>query len=327
MDKKHCRHPHPHLLLWAGRLAFAVGLLSSGGTYGAEKSSLAVFAPAAGFWLAPSDHSGRLYGPSSPGANWNIAQWGIPEDLPPFNAEGVTENRWAAAKFNGRGIFLSQNSSEMPCERVYPSGGRAVREFDLFVGPNKQSLFKGVPSAALDDKQRLSDVEAIRHRTSVTMRNFSITDGACSITRVAVISALVLTNPPAKQTFYYQLRLGTQGLGNVPKPGWFFTGNNTQAGRVGEFGYGDNIDQLTARDLMVRVGERQDYDIDLLPRLNIIIANGARYGLDQNLSNWIISGSYQGLINWGHVRVSAELDDYALAVVVSLGGLGGATPR
>jgi hypothetical protein len=63
-------------------------------------------------------------------------------------------------------------------------------------------------------------------------------------------------------------------------------------------------------------GTSTNYKIDLLPRLKQLIAKGARFGLAQDLSQWRITGAYEGLGSWGHVRGSAELSNYSLRVVV-----------
>src|SRR5205823_4982636 len=95
-----------------------------------------VFLPPSGLWLLASDHSGRLYGPSSVAANWKIAQWDIPADIPPFDANGLSANTYASVQFRPGGtIALAENLSGVACMKVFPSGRNLVREVDLLAGP------------------------------------------------------------------------------------------------------------------------------------------------------------------------------------------------
>src|SRR5437660_1179879 len=74
------------------------------------RKSRDVFLAPLGLWLLASDHSGRLYGPTSMVANWKIAQWDIPADLPPFNANGLSANTYASVQFRPGGmIALAEN--------------------------------------------------------------------------------------------------------------------------------------------------------------------------------------------------------------------------
>ena len=100
-----------------------------------------------GLWLAPSNHAVTLYGSTTPGANWNVAQWNIPEDLPPFDAAGISRNRWArVAWLDGGRYELAQDASALSCEKLYPSGRHLVTEFDLLASPNNRRV-PGFPQA------------------------------------------------------------------------------------------------------------------------------------------------------------------------------------
>jgi hypothetical protein len=259
-----------------------------------------VFLPPSGLWLLASDHSGRLYGPTSAAANWKVAQWEIPADLPPLNANGVSTNKFASAEFHRGGtIALAQNLSDIPCTQVFPSGRTLVHEFDLLAGPNKHGRAGKAPAADGDDAEPL-------------------THTACSNNRMNVIEAVVLTNPASRQTLFYQLRLATLAGAsgehrNAPvAPNWFFAGQNIQTGASGQFGFGDNPTTFSVR--FTEPGGSTNYKLDLLPRLKQLIAEGARFGVAQDLSQWRITGAYEGLGSWGHVRGSAELSNYSLRV-------------
>jgi hypothetical protein len=55
--------------------------------------------------------------------------------------------------------------------------------------------------------------------------------------------------------------------------------------------------------------------LNLLPRLRAIIAQGRRYGMDQDLSHWQVSGSYHGQNAFGHVVASSRWSGFSLTVV------------
>jgi len=256
-----------------------------------------VYAPATGFWLLRSDDSKQLYGPTSPEANWKIAQWDIPVDLPPF-AGGASENAFARVVFAGtRGYVLEQTTQKLPCDRKYPSGRTLVNEFDLFASPNSQSD-AGYPSAALHNQASLASLHHVHHEIGLDLLALSVIDGDCPITQVGFLTALVLTDPKARQTLFYQLRLAVlryrDGVAatKMNTPAWFFGGENLQNGGRGQYGFGDNVEALGAAD--AKPGSAVTYRLELLPRLVEVIAKGRDKGLDQDLSNWILSGTYHG---------------------------------
>src|SRR5262249_30375616 len=73
---------------------FVLSLVAFAGSIAALTAAPAgkevVFEPPDGLWLLAGDFSGRLYGPTSTRANWAVAQWDIPRELPPF-VRGVTK--------------------------------------------------------------------------------------------------------------------------------------------------------------------------------------------------------------------------------------------
>ena len=281
-----------------------------------------VFLPPSGLWLLASDHSGRLYGATSAAANWKVAQWDIPADLPPFSANGISANKFASVQFHpGGAIALAQNLSAIPCMQVFPSGRNLVREVDLLAGPNKRNQAGNAPAADGDDTEPLTQVENLMLRVTLSLNSFAVIDAACGNNRMNVTEAVVLTNPASRQTLFYQLRLATltdrEGR-KAPAPNWFFAGQNIQTGASGQFGFGDNVMSFGAP--FSQPGTSTPYKLDLLPRLKQLIAEGARFGVVQNLSQWHITGAYEGLGSWGHVRGSAEFSNYALYVTRSRTG-------
>ncbi len=268
-----------------------------------------VYAPPAGFWIDPSDHSQALYGPSHPSANWNVAQWDIPQDLPPFDATGVSANRWARVAWLQNGQFeLAQDGSGMPCNRDYRSGRTLASEFDLLAQPNNHNTPR-FPQAALAADLRLADLAGIDGAITLSIRQARILDESCPATQGDFVYAVVLSNIVRHQLLFYQLRLA---LANEAKAvtGWFFRGANIQSGQGGQWGYGDNVTQYGQP--WARAGVTQPYRFPLLPHLAAIIQRGEDTGIDGDLSHWRLTGTYVGQAIWGHVRSDALWSGFAL---------------
>jgi hypothetical protein len=292
--------------------AFIAVLLACGTAVSSEQP---VYAPATGLWLAPSDHSKRLYGPTSPDANWKVAQWNIPADLPPF-ADGASGNDYASVVFAGAGGYtLEQTTQNFPCEKKYPSGRTLVNELDLFASPNNQNDV-GYPSAALHNRASLAALHHVHHEIDLDLLSVSVVDGDCPITQVGFVTALVLTNQKARQTLFYQLRPAVlryrDGVMStkMTEPGWFFTGENLQAGGHGQYGFSDNVGALGAAE--ATPGSTMAYSFELLPRLVEVIERGSDKGLDQDISHWILSGTFHGMGAFGHVHVRARWSGFVL---------------
>ena len=200
-----------------------------------------------GLWLAPSNHAVTLYGPTMAEANWNVAQWNIPDDLPPFNAVGVSQNRWARVAWLGAGRYeLAQDASALSCDKLYPSGRQLVTEFDLLASPNNRR-FPGFPQATAPTGPDLARASQIKADIDLEVRNAKAADTICKVTQTIFTLAVVLTNTTRRQTIFYQVRLGfvrpmaSSAEAHPPEPAWFFTGTNIQAGGTGQFGFGDNV--------------------------------------------------------------------------------------
>jgi|GEM_PF-2102523 hypothetical protein len=268
-----------------------------------------------GLWVLPSKPApdrpkNKLYGASSPAANWTISQWDIPEDLPPIE-NNATKNQYAAVSFAQPGEFtLWQNGNTLPCEKQFPSGKLLPDEFDLFIGP-VTSAFKGHQTAFMGKREALSTLTQIRMRISVTPRTFQIADATCPITHAIMGGSVVLTNLISHQTFFYQLNFAiyqpsASGVAlALPHPGWFFTGTNVQAGGAHQFGYGDRI-WASFGVTPPPIGGTDNVDVNLLPRLKQLIADGARFGIDQNLADWSVTGAYYGQSVFGHIQFGTD---------------------
>jgi hypothetical protein len=124
-----------------------------------------------------------------------------------------------------------------------------------------------------------------------------------------------VTNPHSKQTFFYQIRLAAYRGAEVGAaagfaPAWFFSGRNEQNGLLGQFGFGDNI--TTYGQPFAPTGRWTSYRIDTTERIKALIAEGVRFGMDQDLSNWILTGTYHGSTAMGHVLIEGEWRGFAL---------------
>jgi hypothetical protein len=276
-----------------------------------------VYDPPHGFWLIPSDYSKRLYGPSADTANWAVAQWDIPRDLPPFH-DGVAENEFAQVTINPDGSYtLAQNGSALPCEKDFRSGHRLVDEFDLLVQPVNRN-FPGYPQASKNVSSSLSLLRHIYYHITATLLGTHVLDTACRVTQVGYSAGVVLTNPRSRQTLFYNLRLavmqsrGNQQFWRLPPPMWPFAGENPQSGGQGQFGYGDNITSYGGQPL--EPGVQTSYSLDLLPRLTNVLRTGAERGIDQDLSHWILSGTHHGGAIWGHVRSATQWTNYSMTL-------------
>jgi hypothetical protein len=287
----------------------------------AQGSRRPVYVPPNGFWNMPNLKRSQLYGPTRPDANWAIAAWSIPEDLPAFDRSGVAQNQWARVAWLGGGRYeLSQNGAELPCLRTFPSGRSLVNEFDLFASPiNKNE--PNFPQAVADNHEALAGLSAIDAGIQLTIEQAEQVDQACSKSQSTFMFAVVLSNKTMKQFLFYQLRLaqfsgGGGGLrSGEARPAWYFTGNNLQSGASGQWGYGDNITSFGQP--WARTGVQQRYDVDLLPRLRDLIQDGARYGLDQDLGHWQVTGTYHGQNVTGHIRNKALWSDFSLSTTAS----------
>ncbi|HEY1858155.1 hypothetical protein [Acidocella sp.] len=280
-----------------------------------------LFAPVSGIWVFSSQQQdkntkSKLYGATSPSANWVIGQWDIPHDLPPF-FNNVTQNSYASVRYNGIGHFtLQQNATTLPCTVVFPSGKRAVNEFDLFVGsiPLYETAY---PKTLNGKREPLSSLSHIFETATVRPTTIRVADTACPVTRAVIGTGIVATDLETRQTFFYQISFSIYQADQRKmtlaqlQPAWFFTGTNTQAGAPDQFGYGDRVwssygvSPATQNNVTA-------FDLDVLPRLKQLIFQGAKYGMDQNLANWAVTGLYYGQSAFGHVAYGSAWSGLSL---------------
>jgi hypothetical protein len=266
----------------------------------------------------------ELYGATSPAPDWAIAQWDIPERLPPFRA-GLSQNQFGSVHIMRDGSYeLRQTTGELPCSKVFGSGRRLPDEFDLLVRHLQPTPRTAKASRESQTLPSLATTLAIHHDINVKFGEARILDKLCKNTMANILTATVLSNRAADQTFFYQVYLGRfVSRGRASRlvelraaPSWFRTGQSAQSGGRGSFGYDDNIWAGYGLKPAV-VGENTNIALDLLPRIRAIIVQGRRYGMDQDLSHWRISGTYHGQNAFGHVEASSRWSGFRLTITTS----------
>jgi hypothetical protein len=297
------------------------GILPTKASQPDTSSGHELFAPVSGILIFPSRKSDKnakikLYGATSPAANWTIGQWDIPQDLPPFS-NNVTQNNYASVHYNNVGRFtLQQNAESLPCTIVFPSGKRAADEFDLFVGsiPLYETSY---PRTLNGEREPLSRLSHVFETATVRPTTIHIADAACPVTRAVIGTGIVVTDLKMRQTFFYQISFSIYQADQRKltlaqlQPAWFFTGTNTQAGAPNQFGYGDRVWSSYGVSPATQ-NNATTFKLDILPRLKQLISQGARYGMDQNLANWAITGLYYGQSAFGHVSYGSAWSGLSL---------------
>jgi hypothetical protein len=158
----------------------------------------------------------------------------------------------------------------------------------------------------------------IYHRIGFTLSGFKVLDESCNITQAAFLTAVVLRNTSTRQVLFYQLRLavGRSRAGlltwALPPQTWFFRGTNVQSGESRQFGFDDDVTSYGERPLTM--GTDRIYNFDLLPRLTDLIGDGAKFGIDQDFSHWVLSGTYHGSNLWGHLTVASDWSGFSLSI-------------
>jgi hypothetical protein len=280
-----------------------------------------MFADPTGLWIVPSKKGpnqveNKLYGPTSPAANWTVSQWDIPEDLPSFS-NNSSQNQYASVLLNSDNSFrIMQNASLLPCQKIFPSGKQLPDEFDLFLGPVSQA-FPKYKQAFLGRRQPLSQLSHAFLNATLQPTLLHLSSADCPVTRAIAGVGVVLTNTATRQTFFYQLNFalyqanGHEMAAKLLQPGWFFTGTNTQAGKAKQFGYGDRVWSSFGVS-PAPVNTATSFNLNLLPRIEQLLSEGSKYGMDQNLSNWAITGEYYGQSVFGHVEFGSKWSGLSL---------------
>lgn len=313
---------------WPLIKAAAVLLLFCGPKPSFANSATAMFVAPSGFYLQPSDKKkrGQLYGPTSPqrAANWNISQWDIPQDLPPFNRNNISQNRWARVSFKNDVLTIAEDSKNYPCTKLYPSGYHLPKEWGMFAAPNSTQEPQA-PQAGLDIGELISNVIDINLKTTLTLKSLRVLDDACHVNKAFFVADIVLTNKLSSQILFYGVSFGnflTTSRGDFQQNGvlssqshgtMYFNGVNRESGSRNFYGYGDPVDS-TYDVQKITPGKTVSYNLNLLPHLIQAIRAGKSSGLDQNLEHWSLRGFYEGQTITGHVFVESKWSNFSLVI-------------
>ncbi len=277
-----------------------------------------IFSQPTGLWLIPdgANNNRKLYGATSPAANWNVGQWDIPEELPPFK-NNHSENEFASVTFSNSKISLSQNGSHLPCTKLFQSGRQLVDEFDLLFAPTTK-VYPLYPQAFLG-RRSLQSLKAITLTSTILPTSVQLKDSQCPITWASAGIGVVLTDTSTRQTLFYQLNFVRYTAAHdhltlaLLPPGWFSTGESIQSGQLLQYGYGDRLWSSFGKP-PIALDVHTTLRLDLLPRIKQVIMEGARYGMDKDIRNWAVTAGYFGQSVFGHVLFSTTWNSFALKV-------------
>eukprot|EP00730_Choanoeca_flexa_P019055 TRINITY_DN9292_c0_g2_i6.p1 TRINITY_DN9292_c0_g2~~TRINITY_DN9292_c0_g2_i6.p1 ORF type:complete len:331 (+),score=52.35 TRINITY_DN9292_c0_g2_i6:124-1116(+) len=298
------------------------------------KSLLTNPPPGAGsFYLTPNTtrppiFHHQLYGPLGRSinttANWHVTQWSSWKDLPTkavYNQQGdctahPTPPAWFASSSSSRvcswphqTVELSQNGHGLPCGE----------EFDTFLGPNTH-VYANYPSG-MQPSPPLNELSSLIVRMNITLPMIPVVTDRCGTSPQCqgnghvdygyAVLGVVMDNPSAEQTLFYQVNLGdTRDYTGCPHHAnacdlsplrWYANQN--------PFGATDTPQNYNATCLKMSsaspgaVGNAVDYRLDVLPKLLRALAQGPS-GLVKMASEWLVSGCYIGLGMQGNVSQS-----------------------
>jgi hypothetical protein len=222
-----------------------------------------------------------------------------------------------AAPLVGDGAVFEVNQSglQLPCDmRGFPV------EFDAFFAPESSAFSADAVS------RPMTAMRTIRHRISFILdQSRQTVPSDCRVNQNQAITSLVFSNHKRRQAFFYQLVLHMGGqpmVGGQPvtAPFWWATGKTGMGGWTSTKG----VDRFGFQDLLTTfgisappVGGRLDFDRDLLTRLRQVFAEGRRYGMSQNHSDWFLTGVYFGQSLWGRGDLSTRWTGYGLNVTLA----------
>jgi len=270
-------------------MKYAVLLLS---LFSLNASAADLFDPPNGFYVAPAPYDRSLYGPSNSQANWHATQWNTPfNNLPAFN-NGKTQNGSQRFIDNGNSWEIAQSGMHVACGK----------EFAAFAGTNKKNVYPAYPAAGQNSTLTLGNMEYLRHTIAVRPKYERVVNDRCAITQGGDLTAVIFKNTVNNNTFFYQLRLRTVENTRHGINWWPWNGPS--------WGFGDTLSSYGETPAVL--GKRKFFDLDLLPRIKEIITTTNK-GLDKNLDNWVVSGSYHGSHLWGSIITTAVWDSFSLS--------------
>jgi hypothetical protein len=269
-------------------------------------------------------------------APWRVAQWNAPHPLERIDRACLAGRRSYRSRSPSISFVVRTHapcqSTELEDAAAAPAGddasfevtqqGTGLRcemngipfEFDAFFAPQPSAISKVALTRPIDATRRL------RHRiTLIVDESHQGASGDCKVNQNHAITSVVFTNRRRRQTLFYQLTLHQDGLREAG-PFWWATGKSGMGGWAstkGEerYGFQDRLEKFGLRE--PERGERLQLDIDLLGRIRQIISEGGKYGMDQDLSDWFLTGAYFGQGLWGRGNLSTRWTGYRLEVTLA----------
>ena len=279
----------------------------------------------------------QLYGGTRNGqpADWNIDQWHIDRDLPPFERKAGTDDwvsktamaavSWHPARAGvPQAIAFLQDGATLPC---------ASGENDLGTQPNDWSdaAEPGRYPQATVATPTLDRLATFTMAGTYTLKQMRAAGGhkRCEVNQggSSVTVQARTTSSPA-QFFFYTIHLsltctdGGQPTARYrecrhgvehPAPLWYWSGDNPPAKSCDpsgacSWGLDEPITSYT------RTGYIADHathalSFDVLPRMKQLIAAGT-YGMDRDLSHWVMCGAGFGQAIWGDVRLGTSFEGF-----------------
>ena len=304
----------------------ALGILLNAGTGAARaQTGVSLFDPPTGFYLQPSakEHRGKLYGPTASAANWNFSQWEIPQDLPAFDATGVSKNQWATVTFQNGLLTVTENAQNYPCSKQYATGA-LPQEWGMFAAPNS-AQDPGFPLAVKDNHETVADLSGIEMTATVNLKTLKIIDNTCPITKAFLTGYIVLANKVSHQMLFYGVGFAnflTKGGMTFPRAAtmqsqtqgtMYFNGQNRESGAHNFFAYGVPVNVISSQP-KIMPGQTIHYQLALLPGLLNAVHAGQASGMSQDLTNWVVGGFYAGQSLTGHVVLETNWSDFSVTL-------------
>jgi hypothetical protein len=271
-------------------------------------------------WVAPPVYNGKFSGVIPTGDNtvapnptWNIAQWGTPLALQPkfgpasgwINANNVSRVQYYATEASGTNVYefaQNGNTGALPCNT----------EFDLFLGTNDPQTYAGKPDGFVQSAP-LSTLTAATMSvgTKVTYEQFN---RRCALNFAGYVSAIILTNPTAGQTLFYQIYL-RDSRGTTPNMAWCPDYENSANGA---FCVDDAVTVLGGTRVLAN-SVRVNNTLNVLPRIKTILASAhkkanANVVLDRDPAHWMIQNVYIGQLIQGGMIPTSRWYNYSFTV-------------
>ncbi len=250
--------------------------------------------------ISPKTYTGGLspvIGHAKFPVQWHVAQWGILDELP-ITPVWLGANHWQLS--NAYGIVESKNDEgtlRLSLDSTNAQFG--CGEFDLNIEPDVKFVYPAYPEPMLpfDDRPTLATATNLRYGALQEVSSAFQGTRCPGVENLAsTMMALTFLNLTSHQVIFYQV-VTYDSRGAEFNGFWFFSGPT-------EFGVNDSVDRLGGNALKVGEGPLF-YDLDILPRIKIHIANGPT-GLDKDLSHWKVSGLYLSANTNGEAKIDSN---------------------